>query len=135
MSEWSHGHAPKHFIFPVNRSSWNLRSHGSIFLYQPFAHTNSYLHSCVPSPVSLWNQLPENFHHCLSLPSFKFLIDSIVFFFRVNFALAYAICSSCVYIYLIYILQICIKKKAIDLGRLAGLQHGHNTLLNLHNMP
>ena len=30
---------PQTFFFPVNRSSWNLRSHGSIFLYQPFAHT------------------------------------------------------------------------------------------------
>ena len=32
----------------------------------------------VPSSVSLWNQLPENFHHCLSLPSFKSLIDNVV---------------------------------------------------------
>ena len=103
---------PPNIFFPVNHSSWNLRSHGSIFLYQPFSHTNSYLHSCVPSSVSLWNQLPENFHHCLSLSSFKCLIDNIenfiviyiyiyiyiFFFFRVNFALAYAICSSCGYI-------------------------------------
>ena len=69
---------PSNIFFPVNRSSWNLRSHGSIFLYQPFAHTNSYFHSCVPSSVSLWNQLPENFHHCLSLPFFKSLIDNVV---------------------------------------------------------
>ena len=33
----------------------------SISLYKPFAHKNTYLHSCVPSFVSLWNQLPENF--------------------------------------------------------------------------
>ena len=93
---------PSDIFFSVNHSSWNLRSHGSIFLYQPFAHTNSYFHSCVPSSVSLWNQLPENFHHCLSLPSFKFLIDNVVcynfFWGGVNFALPYAICSCCVYI-------------------------------------
>ena len=68
---------PSDIFVPVSLSSWNLRSHGSISLYQPFARTNSYLHSCVPSSVSLWNQLPENFHHCLSLPSFKSLIDNV----------------------------------------------------------
>ena len=69
MNSWNDGHALKHF-FPVNRSSWNLRSHGSIFLYQPFTHTNSYFHSCVPSSVSLWNQEPENFHHACTVSPF-----------------------------------------------------------------
>ena len=27
---------------------------------QPFAHTNSFLHSFVPSTISLWNSLPSN---------------------------------------------------------------------------
>ena len=63
---------PSNIFFPMSHSSWNLN------LHQPFAHTNSYLSSCVPNSVSLWNQLPENIHHCLSLSSFKSLIDNIV---------------------------------------------------------
>ena len=60
---------PSNIFFPVSHSSWNLRSNDTISLHQPFAHTNSYLYSCVPNSVSLWNQLPENIHHCLSLSS------------------------------------------------------------------
>ena len=61
--------------------------------------------------VSLWNQLPENFHHCLSLPSFKSLIDNVdnvvsYFCFRVHFALALNMLfvhPMCIYICHIYI--------------------------------
>jgi len=38
-------------FFPVSHSSWNLRSDDTISLHQPFAHTNSYLYSCVPNSV------------------------------------------------------------------------------------
>jgi len=69
---------PSNIFFPVSRSSWNLRSNDTISLHQPFAHTSNCLYSCVPNSVSLWNQLPENIHHCLSLSSFKSLIDNIV---------------------------------------------------------
>ena len=84
-------------VMPSNnfpRAQWTIQAgiwdHMEAYfcIYQPFAHTNSYLHSCVPSSVSSLNQLPENFHDCLSLPSFKSLIDNIDnYFFRVNFAL------------------------------------------------
>ena len=56
---------PSSIFFPVSHPSWNLRSHDSLSLHQPFAHTNRYLYFCVPSSVSLWNQLPESFHYCL----------------------------------------------------------------------
>jgi len=62
------GHAIK--FFPTSHSSWNLRSNDTISA----SAICSYLYSCVPNSVSLWNQFPENIHHS----PFKSLIDNLV---------------------------------------------------------
>ena len=41
--------------------------------FQPFAHTNWFLHSFVPSTISSWNLLPANVTNAPNLPAFKAL--------------------------------------------------------------
>ena len=41
--------------------------------FQPFARTNCFLHSFVPSTISSWNSLPTNVTNALTLPAFKAL--------------------------------------------------------------
>ena len=60
----------------VNHSCWNLRSHGSISLYQPFAHTKLFTflcpNVCVLMELTAWELSP------LSLPSFNPNIDHFI---------------------------------------------------------
>ena len=55
---------PPDVVVPSSALSHNPRSH---LLYQPFAHTNSYLHSFIPNSISNWNTLPD---YVVSSPSF-----------------------------------------------------------------
>ena len=55
---------PLDVVAPSSALSHNPRSH---LLYQPFAHTNSYLHSFIPNSISNWNALPD---YVVSSPSF-----------------------------------------------------------------
>ncbi len=47
---------PNNIIVPSSTSSHYIRSYS---LYQPFARTDSYLHSFLPNTVSQWNTFPE----------------------------------------------------------------------------
>ena len=69
---------PPNTFAPLTHSRWNLRSSKNFYLHQPFAHSNSYLYSCIPNSVSLWNHLPVSVHHCVSLSSFKSCIKNFV---------------------------------------------------------
>ena len=48
------------------------RCQSNVF-FQPFACTNCFLHSFVPSTISSWNSLPTNITNALTLPAFKAL--------------------------------------------------------------
>ena len=56
---------PPDVVVPSSALSHNPRSH---LLYQPFAHTNSYLHSFIPNSISNWNMLPDYVVSSLHLP-------------------------------------------------------------------
>ena len=43
-------------------------------------HTNSFLHSFVPSAISLWNSLPSNVTNTLTLPTFKTYVHALNLF-------------------------------------------------------
>ena len=62
---------PPDVVVPSSALSHNPRSH---LLYQPFAHTNSYLHSFIPNSVSIanWNMLPDYVVSSPSFTSFKY---------------------------------------------------------------
>ena len=55
---------PPDVVVTSSALTHNPRSH---LLYQPFAHTNSYLHSFIPNSISNWNTLPD---YVVSSPSF-----------------------------------------------------------------
>ena len=55
-------------IIPSGTSSHYARSYS---LHQPFARTDSYLHSFLPNTVLHWNSLPEYVVTSPSLSSFK----------------------------------------------------------------
>jgi len=48
------------------------RCRSNVF-FQPFAHSNCFLHSFVPCTISSWNSLPTNVINALTLPAFKAL--------------------------------------------------------------
>ena len=48
-----------------------LRSSSQMLYNQPFAHTNAFFHSFVPSTCSAWNNLPTSVTHANSISSFK----------------------------------------------------------------
>ena len=98
---------PSNIFFPVSHSSWNLRSNDTISLHQPFAHTNTYLYSCVPNSVSLWTNCLKTFTTVSPFLLLNPLLIILLNVSRVHFTLANAICSSCVY----YIKLICMKKR------------------------
>ena len=60
---------PPDVVVPSSALSHNPHSH---LLYQPFAHTNSYLHSFIPNSVSNWNMLPDYVVSSPSFTSFKY---------------------------------------------------------------
>ena len=63
-------HFPPDIFIP--KSPGTLRSTNILSSYvQPFARTNAYLHSYVPSTISSWNSLPTEVTNTQSLPSFK----------------------------------------------------------------
>ena len=70
---------PPNTFAPLTHSGRNLRSSNNFYLHRPFAHSNSYLYSCVPNSVSLWNHLPVSLHHCLSPSSFYKSVLRILF--------------------------------------------------------
>ena len=59
---------PSDILSPLDRRTCNTRA---ILLHQPFARTNSYLHSFVPHSVSFWNSLPQSVVNANSLMEFK----------------------------------------------------------------
>jgi len=42
---------------------------GLMCFFQPFAHTNCFLHSFVRSTICTWNSLPTNVTNALTLPA------------------------------------------------------------------
>ena len=73
------------FCFPENliklRSGFHThpmstRSVSGNLLYQPFAHTNSFLYSCVPNTSYLWNGLPNDITSSSSFYCFKYRLRS-----------------------------------------------------------
>ena len=48
-----------------------LRSASKLLYYQPFAHTNAFLHCFVPKTCSAWNNLPNTITHANTLSVFK----------------------------------------------------------------
>ena len=60
---------PPDVVVPSSALSHNPRSH---LLYQPFAHTNSYLHSFILNSISNWNMLPDYVVSSPSFTSFKY---------------------------------------------------------------
>ena len=60
---------PPDVVVPSSALSHNPRSH---LLYQPFAHSNSYLHSFIPNSISNWNMLPDYVVSSPSFTSFKY---------------------------------------------------------------
>ena len=40
-----------------------LRSSSTLLYYQPFPHTNAFLHSFVPKTCSAWNNIPDYITH------------------------------------------------------------------------
>ena len=53
------------------RQAHSERLKRSLTLYQPFAHSNAFLNSFVPSGVRAWNSLTEQQVSCTSLNAFK----------------------------------------------------------------
>ena len=53
-------------VFQPSRHDYNLP-----LLYQPYAHTNAFQSSFVPSTISIWNHLPYNALIAPSLHTFK----------------------------------------------------------------
>ena len=89
---------PSNIFFSVNHSSWNLRSHAEAYF------STSHLHTPIVVFIPVSQVLCPYGTNCLrTLPTVSpFLLLnplSIMLFFRVNFALAYTICSSCVYMF------------------------------------
>jgi len=68
---------PPNTFAPLTHSGRNLCCY-NFYLRQPFAHSNSYLYSCVPNSVSLWNHFPVSVYHCVSLSSFTSCIKNFV---------------------------------------------------------
>ena len=65
--------------FTLNSRSTNdypIRSHHNLTIDQPYAHTNQYLHSFLPSTASLWNKLSQETVNATSMYSFKNSIPS-----------------------------------------------------------
>ena len=56
--------------FPSDTLPRHSRTKSSVF-HQPFARTNTFLHSFVPSVVSSWNSLPCNVTNAPTLSIFK----------------------------------------------------------------
>ncbi len=89
-------------IVPSSTSSHYTRSYS---LYQPFARTDSYLHSFLPNTVSQWNTLPEYIVASPSLPSLN-----VIFLFSFG-TLLLASCYLCIRMYIAKVSQ---KKKKIQ---------------------
>ena len=62
-------HFPDHIF--EERQAYSERLRRPRTLHQPFAHSNAYLNSFVPSSVQAWNNLTEQQVTCPSLKSFK----------------------------------------------------------------
>ena len=62
-------HFPDHIF--EERQAYSERLRRPLTLHQPFAHSNAYLNSFVPSSVQAWNNLTEQQVTCPSLKSFK----------------------------------------------------------------
>ena len=62
-------HFPDHIFEERQAHSERLRR--PLTLHQPFAHSNAYLNSFIPSSVQAWNNLTEQQVTCPSLKSFK----------------------------------------------------------------
>ena len=61
---------PPTLIIPREHSH-NLRTSNKLLLNQPFAHTNAYLWSFIPSSISEWNTLPGDIVNAPTFNSFK----------------------------------------------------------------
>lgn len=73
-----HGHSVPPFAINYRPSiDYSIRSHHNMTILQPYAHTNQYLHSFLPSTVSLWNKLPQETVNATSINSFKNSIKSL----------------------------------------------------------
>jgi len=57
--------------FPLSVFVPHPNSHYANTFIQPFARTNSFLHSYVPSTISTWNSLPSNITNAPSVCTFK----------------------------------------------------------------
>ena len=72
------------------------RTESSVF-HQPFARTNTFLHSFVPSVVSSWNSLPCNVTNAPTLSIFKHRLAIYINFCHVLVSRLHVIISSCYY--------------------------------------
>ena len=65
----------KNYISSRNCPPYRICCMHSCSLYQPFACTNSYLHSFLPSTIAVWNSLTEEIISASPLQQFKYLLS------------------------------------------------------------